>query len=338
VRFFARAKREARRPIGGTRAIDGMMASKSMSDEPTQKNEDAPEPIALLATPEPTPKPIAPATMPEPFAPLTTPEPFAPLTTPEPFAPLTTPEAFAPPPTPEPIAPLATPEPIAPLATPEPIAPLATPEPIAPTATTTPEKSAPLWQWLVVGVGGTLAIVVAARSATTLDDARPVVPASTAPTPASVTSIDLMPGTPGMPHLPGSPAMNTAPLLTVSAGPLAGGFDSTVKDGGKRGASSAKKGKDSYPNEGLALDAAQAALDRKEPVKASAILDQYDKDWPSGLLSADARALRIEALALKQQDTQALSLATKFLEDYPHSPKAGRVRGIADQLRARGAK
>jgi outer membrane protein assembly factor BamD (BamD/ComL family) len=110
------------------------------------------------------------------------------------------------------------------------------------------------------------------------------------------------------------------------------------RDGGKI-VSSAKKGKDSYPTEGLALDAAQEALDRKDAAKATAILDQYEKDFGSaGLLGPDARAERIEAMALLKQDAQALALSAKFLEDYPHSPKADRVRGIADQLRARAAK
>jgi hypothetical protein len=212
-----------------------------------------------------------------------------------------------------------------------------TPEPVAPLPPTIAVKSAsaPLWQWVAVGVGGMVALLLATRSATTLDDAKPIITASSASQPKTVTSVDLMP------QVRNLPGMNTAPLLTVSAGPLAGGWDiNTIKrDAGKAGVSTAKKGKDSYPSEGLALDAAQESLDRKDAVKASAILDQYEKDWGgNGVLGPDSRALRIEALALKQQDAQALSLANKFLEDYPHSPKAGRVRGIADQLRARGAK
>ena len=212
-----------------------------------------------------------------------------------------------------------------------------TPEPLAPLPPTIAVKSAsaPLWQWVVVGAAGLLALLLATRSASTLDDAKPIITASSAAQPKTVTSIDLMP------QVRKLPGMNTAPMLTVSAGPLAGGWDvgALKRDGGKPGVSTAKKGKDSYPSEGLALDAAQESLDRKDAVKASAILDQYEKDWGgNGVLGPDARALRIEALALKQQDTQALALANRFIEDYPHSPKAGRVRGIADQLRARGAK
>ncbi len=210
-----------------------------------------------------------------------------------------------------------------------------TPEPIAPLPPTIAVKSAsaPLWQWFMVGTVGLVALLLATRSASTLDDARPVIPPATAPKPKA--SLDLMP------QVRSLPGMSAAPLLTVSAGPLAGGWEvgAVKRDGGKAGASTAKKGKDSYPTEGLALDAAQESLDRKDAVKASAILDQYEKDWgASGVLGPDERALRIEALALKQKDTEALALANRFLEDYPHSPKAGRVRGIADQLRARGAK
>lgn len=212
------------------------------------------------------------------------------------------------------------------------------PEPfVLPPTIPVKSASAPLWQWVVVGGGGLLAMMLAARSATTLDDSKPVIMDSRAvPLTNPAGSVDVMP------QLPRMPALNTAPLLTVSAGPLAGGFDSKdlKRDAGKTAAaSSAKKGKDSYPSEGAALDAAQEALNKKDAAKATAILDQYDKDWgAAGMLGPDAQAARVEAMALKQQDTQALALANRFLEDYPHSPKAGRVRGIADQLRARGAK
>jgi hypothetical protein len=213
------------------------------------------------------------------------------------------------------------------------------PAPLPPTIAVK-SVSAPLWQWIAVGVGGVLAAVLAARSASTLDDTKPV----TAKTAATVTSVPSVAVTPHAAPGAGGPRANqglTAPVLTVNAGPLTAGTGGTVdapRDAGKLGTSSVKRGKNSYATEALALDATRDALDRKDTAKASAILDQYDRDWPSGFLGPDALALRIELMALDKQDQPALALATKFLADYPHSPHAGAVRSIADQLRARGAK
>lgn len=211
-------------------------------------------------------------------------------------------------------------------------------------ATVPVRASPPLWQWLAIGLGGTVVVTLGARSASSFEDAKPVVPSHTAEAPPTLKPAEMMRA---LPQMNPSAGLIPAPLLTVNAGPLAGGTPlatpastaSTTlqKDAGKgaAAATTAKKGKDSFPTESAALDAARTSLDRKEAVKATAILDQYDKDYPSGLQTPAAVALRIEALALREQDAQALSLAGKFLQDFPHSPQAPGVRSMVDQLRAR---
>ena len=93
--------------------------------------------------------------------------------------------------------------------------------------------------------------------------------------------------------------------------------------------------KGGYKDERADLDAAEAMV-ATNPDKALAMVDKHDKDYPRGILDPDARIVRIEAFQKKGDDAKALALADEFLQDYPHSPRAGRVQTIAEQIKNKG--
>jgi hypothetical protein len=99
---------------------------------------------------------------------------------------------------------------------------------------------------------------------------------------------------------------------------------------------SAKKGdagnKGGYAQEMADLDAAESMID-KDPAKALQMVDQHDVDYPRGMADPEARVIRVEAYAKKGDDVKALELGNEFLEDYPHSPRAGRVVSIVETLK-----
>lgn len=124
------------------------------------------------------------------------------------------------------------------------------------------------------------------------------------------------------------PLANRMPAsdLTVNAGALNGKppllaahVDAGVNKGG-------------YADERADLDAAETMV-ATNPDKALAMVDKHDKDYPRGILDPDARIIRIEAFQKKGDDTKALGLADEFLQDYPHSPRAGTVQSIAKQIK-----
>ena len=133
------------------------------------------------------------------------------------------------------------------------------------------------------------------------------------------------------------PLPYAAPTITVTAGmigdrrnfpdpppPLASG---SAKPGGKKGP----------PDEPSTIEAARAAIARGESAKALVILDAHDRDFAQGLMNPDATVLRIEALARTGEDARAKQLAEGFLTDFPHSPLAGRVRGLLDAINRKTA-
>ncbi|MEO7109620.1 MAG: hypothetical protein ABI183_04195 [Polyangiaceae bacterium] len=116
------------------------------------------------------------------------------------------------------------------------------------------------------------------------------------------------------------------PDLTVNAGAIGGSALPLVKKG------DAGVNKGGYAEESADLDAAEAMVS-KDPVKALLMVDQHDVDYPRGILDPEARVIRVEAYAKKGDDVKALQLGDEFLEDYPHSPRAGRVVAIVEALR-----
>ena len=90
--------------------------------------------------------------------------------------------------------------------------------------------------------------------------------------------------------------------------------------------------KGGYAEETADLEAARLMVAR-DPDKALAMCDQHDVDYPRGMLDPEARVIRVEAYAKKGDDAKALALGNDFLDDYPHSPRAGRVVTIVEALK-----
>jgi hypothetical protein len=84
--------------------------------------------------------------------------------------------------------------------------------------------------------------------------------------------------------------------------------------------------------ETLLLARAKSAIAKHGYPEAIAALDAYDVVAPSGVLYQEARALRVQALAEQGQRLRALDLGRAFLEQFPKSPHAKRVRAIVDAL------
>ena len=64
------------------------------------------------------------------------------------------------------------------------------------------------------------------------------------------------------------------------------------------------------------VEAIQALRTERDPVRAQALLDEYLKSHPRGVLSGDALALSIEAAAARH-DPRAADYARRYLEAYP---------------------
>jgi hypothetical protein len=80
------------------------------------------------------------------------------------------------------------------------------------------------------------------------------------------------------------------------------------------------------------LDHARAALAAKAPLEASRALDAYESEFPAGTMRVEAAALRVEALARSGLVADARRRADAFLQAYPASPLAVRVRSLRDSL------
>ena len=65
-----------------------------------------------------------------------------------------------------------------------------------------------------------------------------------------------------------------------------------------------------------------------DPAKASALLDQYLRDYPNGILFEEALALAIES-KVALEDKGAADLAAQYLERYPN----GQFREMAKSAR-----
>jgi hypothetical protein len=83
-----------------------------------------------------------------------------------------------------------------------------------------------------------------------------------------------------------------------------------------------------------ALDAARGDLARGAPGEARSKIERYFHDFPRGVLSQEAAAVRIEALAAQGERSGVVAEADRFLRSYPAAPQAPRIR----QLRADAAR
>ena len=142
---------------------------------------------------------------------------------------------------------------------------------------------------------------------------------------------------------PSAAAPIPEPLFTVNATPLggarvapwgpddAGAAPAAEGDAGARAAAFER----SVQDERALLDAVRYALDKGDGRKAAELLERHDREFADGLFGPDARILRVEALALAGRDAEAVAQASEFLEAFPHSPQADRVRALLSNLRAR---
>lgn len=78
--------------------------------------------------------------------------------------------------------------------------------------------------------------------------------------------------------------------------------------------------------EAALLAGVQRALRSGQPSSALAELDRYDREFGGGALRAEADAARVLALCAALQRAQARAAAKRFVQRYPKSPSAARVR------------
>jgi hypothetical protein len=76
-----------------------------------------------------------------------------------------------------------------------------------------------------------------------------------------------------------------------------------------------------------AIEAARARLAKGDAAASLALLDEYAAAFPEGHLRPEAMVLRIDALAKTGRSTEAKKIAQTFLQRYPKSVLAARVRG-----------
>ena len=89
------------------------------------------------------------------------------------------------------------------------------------------------------------------------------------------------------------------------------------------------------PGAGLAeevalLDRARRAIRAGDAAGALALLDGYRTSFPRGLLAPEASVLRIDALMATGQRARAQAESRSFLQKFPGSPHAVRLRGQLD--------
>jgi hypothetical protein len=91
----------------------------------------------------------------------------------------------------------------------------------------------------------------------------------------------------------------------------------------------AKPSRSSFAEQLEILKRARSALRAGDSREALVVLDRHDDALRGGGLEAEARLLRIEALAASGRSAEARDLARGFIVDYPNSPLAARARRFA---------
>jgi TolA-binding protein len=77
------------------------------------------------------------------------------------------------------------------------------------------------------------------------------------------------------------------------------------------------------------LEQARGALAKRAPADALDAIGRYQDEFPAGHLSAEATALRVEALVQAGRRDEAARIARRFVATYPQSPLAPRVMTTA---------
>lgn len=79
--------------------------------------------------------------------------------------------------------------------------------------------------------------------------------------------------------------------------------------------------------ETAALRAANEALRGGAAARSLTLLDAFSKEFPGGVLTEEALATRVAALCALGRVDEARTVGTRFVQRYPRSPVAARVRG-----------
>ena len=83
------------------------------------------------------------------------------------------------------------------------------------------------------------------------------------------------------------------------------------------------------PSEAQLLADARTALRRQNTERARALLDEHAKRFPNGTFVQEREVLRIDLLLAEGSSTAARDAASRFLERWPESAHAPRLRTIA---------
>lgn len=77
-----------------------------------------------------------------------------------------------------------------------------------------------------------------------------------------------------------------------------------------------------------AMDRARAALDSGDTKSAIALVDAYEARFSDGAFRQEAELVRVEALSKSGEHAKAAAAGKQFLQAYPKSPHAARVRAL----------
>lgn len=143
------------------------------------------------------------------------------------------------------------------------------------------------------------------------------------------------PATAPSPLAAGEPAA-AVPVAPIAAPSDASGSDpspprSTAKPARERSWSApaaAPEPKPSLADEVAVLDSAREALDGSDPARALQVLEKHDKQFGAGVLSLEAKVLRIEVTLAGGDRAGAIRLANEFLAAHPRSAHTSRVRSV----------
>jgi hypothetical protein len=83
------------------------------------------------------------------------------------------------------------------------------------------------------------------------------------------------------------------------------------------------------------LRASQGALD-SHPAGALELAEQHARDYPHGLFAQEREVLAIEALLKLKRKAAAVDRAARFMQSFPDSPHARRVRALLEHTPGQG--
>lgn len=134
--------------------------------------------------------------------------------------------------------------------------------------------------------------------------------------------------------LPAGEPAAAVPVAPIAARSDASGSDPsplrfTAKPARERSApAAAPELKPSLADEVAVLDSAREALDSSDPARALQVLEKHDKQFAAGVLSLEAKLLRIEVTLARGDRAGAIRLANEFLAAHPRSAHTSRVRSV----------